>query len=113
MDCLFCQIAQGTAPATICYQDDLIIAFDDISPNAPQHKLIIPRQHIATLNELQPEHNVLIGKLYQVAKQLAHELNIANSGYRVVMNCNQNAGQTIFHIHAHLLGGSTLRQSLG
>lgn len=108
MDCLFCQISQGTVPATLCYQDDEIIAFDDINPQAPQHKLIIPREHIATLNDLQPQHSALIGNMYQVAKQLAHELNIFESGYRVVMNCNRGAGQTVFHIHAHLLGGRAL-----
>lgn len=105
MDCLFCKIAQGNIPAKIIYQDDQVLAFDDINPQSPIHKLIIPRKHIATLNDLTTEHNELIGQMVQSAKHLAHELHIAEDGYRLVFNCNPGAGQTVFHIHAHLLGG--------
>ncbi|MCD6055611.1 MAG: HIT-like protein [Gammaproteobacteria bacterium] len=109
MECLFCQIARQKIPAAICYEDDFIVAFDDIAPRAPQHKLIIPREHIATLNDLKPDQAILIGKIYLVAKQLAAELKIAEAGYRVVMNCNEGAGQSVFHIHAHLLGGREMK----
>ncbi len=105
MDCLFCKIISGDIPAKVIFQDDLVVAFDDINPQAPQHKLIVPRKHIATLNDLQEEDNNLIGYMAQTAKQLAKNLNIAEDGYRIVMNCNAGAGQTVFHIHMHLLGG--------
>jgi len=105
MECLFCKIVTGELPAKITYQDDLVIAFDDINPQAPQHKLIIPQKHIATLNDLQHEDNELIGHMVQTAKMLAKNLNLADDGYRIVMNCNAGAGQTVFHVHLHLLGG--------
>lgn len=105
MDCLFCKIIKGEIPAKLIYQDDKVVAFDDINPQAPHHKLIIPRKHISTINDLQPEDNELIGYMAQTAKKLAKDLDIADSGYRIVMNCNAGAGQTVFHIHMHLLGG--------
>lgn len=105
MDCLFCKIANGAIPAKVVYQDDLVLAFDDISPQAPHHKLIIPRKHIATLNDITIEDNLLISHIVQTAKKLAKDLGVAEQGYRLVMNCNAGAGQTVFHIHAHLLGG--------
>jgi len=108
MDCLFCEIVKGKVPAQIIYRDDLVLAFDDINPQAPQHKLVIPQKHISTLNELSSEENELVGHIVQTAKMLAKELNIADAGYRLVMNCNPGAGQTVFHVHAHLLGGRKL-----
>lgn len=105
MDCLFCKIAGGEIPAKIIYRDDKVLAFDDINPQAPQHKLIIPLQHIATLNEVEEANHDVIGHMVTTAKKLAQELGIADQGYRLVMNCNRGAGQTVFHIHAHLLGG--------
>jgi len=105
MDCLFCKIANGEIPAQIIYRDDLIVAFDDINPQAPQHKIIIPQKHIATLNELRGEDSELIGHMVQSAVMLAKQLNIAHDGYRVLFNCNAGAGQSVFHIHLHLLGG--------
>ncbi len=105
MDCLFCKIVAGELPAQVIYQDDLVVAFDDINPQAPQHKLIIPKRHISTLNELQTEDNELMGHMVQTAKTLAKKLNIAKEGYRLVMNCNSGGGQLVFHIHLHLLGG--------
>ncbi len=107
-DCLFCKILAQEIPANIIYEDDKIIAFDDIQPQAPHHKLIIPRKHIATLNELTPEDIYLTGHLLYVAQQLAKKLGTADTGYRVVMNCNQDAGQAVYHIHLHLLGGRKL-----
>lgn len=105
MDCLFCKIAEGKIPAKIFYEDDEILAFDDVAPKAPTHKLIIPKQHIATLNDLNENQIHIAGKLLYVAQQLAKELGHAEDGYRVVMNCNKGAGQSVFHIHLHLLGG--------
>ena len=105
VDCLFCKIADGTIPAKIIYRDDLIVAFDDINPQAPHHKIIIPQKHIATLNDCHGEDSELMGHMVQSAIMLAKQLNLANDGYRLVFNCNANAGQSVFHIHAHLLGG--------
>lgn len=109
MDCLFCKIASNEIPAKIAYQDDQVVAFHDINPQAPHHVLIIPRKHIANINELEEADNALIGTMTQIAKKLAKEMGMADSGYRLVMNCNAGAGQTVFHIHMHVLGGRTLR----
>lgn len=105
MDCLFCKIADGVIPANIIHQDDKVVAFDDIGPKAPQHKIIIPRKHIATLNDLGNDDTLLVGHMMQTAVTVAKSLNMADAGYRVVMNCNSGGGQTVFHIHMHLLGG--------
>ena len=104
-DCLFCKIAAGDIPATIVHQDDDVVAFEDLNPQAPTHVIIIPRQHIATANDLEPEHETLFGKLATTAKAIAAERGFAGKGYRLVMNCNSAGGQTVFHIHMHLLGG--------
>lgn len=104
-DCIFCKIITGETPANIIYQDDQVIAFDDLYPKAPIHKLIIPRKHIATLNDLTEKDEKLVGHMVYVAKQLAKELKIDKKGYRTLINCNADAGQIIFHIHLHLLGG--------
>lgn len=109
MDCIFCNIVSGKTAATIIYKDSEIIAFDDLFPKAPQHKLIIPRKHISTINDITEEDSKLIGHMAIVAKKLAKELGIAESGYRVLMNCNADAGQVIFHLHMHLLGGRSLK----
>ena len=107
-DCLFCKIAAGEIPAAIVYQDDNVVAFDDINPQAPTHVVIVPRRHIATVNDLEAEHEALFGKLAIAARQIAAERGFADSGYRLVMNCNAAAGQTVWHIHLHLLGGRKL-----
>lgn len=104
-DCLFCKIIQGDIPAKIVYDDELVLAFEDIDPKAPTHLLIIPKQHIATMNDLNVEHNAVIGHMFQVAKQLAKDQGFDEKGYRVVMNCNRDGGQAVYHIHLHLLGG--------
>lgn len=108
MNCLFCKIAAGEIPANIIYQDDSVMAFDDINPQAPHHKVIISKKHIETLNDLQDDDEKLVGHMVYVATKLAKELNIADDGYRVVMNCNAHGGQSVFHIHLHLLGGRRL-----
>jgi histidine triad (HIT) family protein len=108
-DCLFCQIASGQIPAKVVHQDDDTVAFEDINPQAPTHLLVIPRKHIPTLNDLAPEDDLLMGKLTRTAARLAKERGIAGPGWRAVMNANREAGQTVFHIHLHLLGGRTMR----
>jgi len=107
-DCIFCKIAAGDIPATSLYDDGDVLAFPDINPEAPIHLLIIPRKHIPTLNDLTEADAALIGRMHLAAKQLAAELGVADSGYRTVINCNHNAGQLVFHIHMHLLGGREL-----
>lgn len=108
MDCIFCKIVNKSFPANIIYADEHVIAFDDLYPKAPHHKLIIPRKHIATLNDMEKEDIHLCGHMLYTAQQLAKELGIAEAGYRVAMNCNKGGGQEIYHIHLHLLGGRSL-----
>lgn len=107
-DCLFCKIACGEIPADPVYQDDDLFAFNDINPQAPTHVLIIPRTHIATLNDATPNDAAILGKLLVTAGKIARSEGFADAGYRVVMNCNAAAGQTVFHVHLHLLGGRQL-----
>lgn len=109
MSCLFCKIVENTIPAAIIYRDAEIVAFNDLHPQAPVHVLIIPQQHIPHLNAAQPENCLLLGKMLIVAQKLAQDLNIASPGYRLVLNTNAAAGQTIFHLHLHLLGGRELQ----
>lgn len=107
-DCLFCKIVDGEIPAEIVYESDTVVAFRDISPQAPTHVLIIPRKHIATINDIEESDQALVGSLYTAARDIARDEGHAENGYRVVMNCNADAGQTVFHIHLHLLGGKPL-----
>ena len=107
-DCLFCKIVNGQIPATLVYQDDRLVAFKDINPQAPLHVLVIPRRHIASLNELTAGDDGLVGEMVRRGAALAHEHGHADSGFRTVFNCNAAAGQTVFHIHLHVLGGRTL-----
>lgn len=104
-DCLFCKIAQGEIPSEIVYEDDRVVAFKDISPQAPVHLLIIPRRHIATLADIRADDAELIGQMHVVATQLAEEHGVAESGYRAVINCREDGQQSVFHLHLHLLGG--------
>lgn len=106
--CLFCGISEGKVPAGMVYEDDEILAFRDINPQAPTHLLIIPRRHIASVNELEAGDAELVGKLFLVARELAAAEGLAESGYRLVMNTGPGAGQTVHHIHLHLLGGRSL-----
>ncbi len=104
-DCLFCKMVSGEIQPDTVYEDDDVLAFRDINPQAPTHVLIIPKKHIPTINDLQPEDAALVGKLYLAAAKIAEQEGFAEAGYRTVMNCNEAAGQTVFHIHLHLLGG--------
>ncbi|PMR76673.1 histidine triad nucleotide-binding protein [Billgrantia endophytica] len=105
MDCLFCKIVNRGIPADIVHEDEHVLAFSDINPQAPTHILIIPRQHIATLNDIEMADLALMGRLQYTAARLARERGFAEDGYRVVMNCNDHGGQTVYHIHMHLMGG--------
>ena len=107
-DCLFCKIIAGQIPGQLVFQDDDLIAFKDINPQAPLHVLIVPRRHIATLNDLTPADDALVGSMFRAAAALAREHGYADRGYRTVLNTNGDAGQTVFHIHLHVLGGRTL-----
>jgi histidine triad (HIT) family protein len=104
-DCLFCKIANGDIPAVIVYQDEQLVVFKDTNPQAPTHLLVIPRTHITTLNELSIDHDAVIGNMVRRASLIAQDLGHAENGYRTVFNCNADAGQTVFHIHLHLLAG--------
>jgi histidine triad (HIT) family protein len=103
--CLFCGLVEGKFNANIVYQDDHVLAFRDIKPQAPVHILIIPRKHIAGVLDIESEDHPLIGQIFQVASRLARELGIADSGFRVVVNSGADAGQSVFHLHYHLVGG--------
>ena len=103
--CLFCRIINGERPAHVVYQDERLARLQDINPQAPVHILVIPRRHIATLNDLTPEDEGLIGELVRRAAIVAKDRGIDQSGYRTVFNCNRGAGQSVFHIHLHVLGG--------
>ena len=107
-DCLFCKIARKEIPATIVFEDEELVALRDVNPQAPTHVLIIPRQHVATLNELTDDDDQIVGKMVRCATRLAKEHGHAEAGFRTVFNCNEAAGQTVFHIHLHLLAGRTL-----
>jgi len=108
-DCLFCKIRDGEIPAKIVYENEYVMAFEDVNPQAPVHLLIIPRRHISTVNDLQDQDAPLLGQLYLAAKTIAADRGVAEDGYRMVLNCNEKAGQTVFHIHLHLLAGRTMR----
>lgn len=104
-DCLFCKIVSGAIDAAVIYSNDEVVAFRDINPQAPTHILIVPRRHIATINDLNDDNRDDVSALYLAARDIAQEAGIADAGYRVTMNCNEAAGQTVFHLHLHLLGG--------
>ena len=106
-DCLFCKIRDGDIPGDIVFEDDDVLAFNDVNPQAPVHILIIPKKHISTINDLEDDEPVM-GKLFSAAKKLAHEKGVSEEGYRLVTNCNAGAGQTVFHIHMHLLAGRAM-----
>jgi histidine triad (HIT) family protein len=101
-DCLFCKIANGEKPAKKVYEDDEIFAFHDINPQAPTHILLIPKQHLETIEDASPE---MLGKLVAKASEIARDIGISEKGYRTVINCRDHAGQSVYHLHVHLLGG--------
>jgi histidine triad (HIT) family protein len=107
-DCLFCKIVAGEIPAELIYESETAVAFRDINPQAPTHVLVIPRKHISTINDIGNDDEAIVGSLYSAAREIATEEGIAEAGYRAVMNCNEGAGQSVFHIHLHVLGGRQL-----
>jgi histidine triad (HIT) family protein len=107
-DCLFCRIIRRDIPASIVYEDERILAFNDINPQAPTHILLVPKRHIESLNAMSPDEDAIVGELVRRAAAIARERGIAESGYRTVFNTNGHAGQTVFHIHLHLLGGRAM-----
>ncbi len=108
-DCLFCKIAAGEIPSRRVYADDRFYAFEDIHPQAPTHFLIVPRKHIPTLDDLSQGDGALVGDLVLLASKLARDRGLGESGYRLAINCREGAGQTVFHLHAHVLGGREFR----
>lgn len=104
-DCLFCKISRKEIPAKLVHEDEDVVAFDDINPQAPVHVLVVPRRHIPTLNDLGPEDDALIGKMARVAARIATERGIAEAGWRSVVNVNREGGQLVFHVHMHCMGG--------
>ena len=108
MDCLFCKIAAGEIPSTKVYEDDLVYGFLDIEPQAPTHIILIPKTHISSANEINDENASVVGRIYAVAAKLAKKMGFAEKGYRIVNNCGEDGGQTVGHIHFHLLAGRNL-----
>src|SRR5713101_4214900 len=108
-DCLFCKIVNREIPASIVYEDERVLAFNDINPQAPTHVLVVPKRHIDSLNELQPDDDRIIGELVRRAAAIAEARGIAAGGYRTVFNTNRDGGQTVGHIHLHLLGGRAMK----
>ena len=107
-DCIFCKMASGEIQPDVVYEDDDVLAFRDANPTAPTHVLLIPKAHIATTNDLDEGNVMIVGKLYLAARQVAQDEGIAERGYRMVMNCNPEAGQSVYHLHLHLLGGRAM-----
>jgi histidine triad (HIT) family protein len=112
-DCIFCRIIAGESPARIVFHDEQVTAFRDLNPAAPAHILIVPNKHIVSVNQLTDEDESLMGHLFTTAKRLAAQEGIAESGYRLIVNTNAHGGQTVFHLHLHLLGGSRMKHPMG
>ena len=108
-DCIFCKMVSGEIQPDVVYENDDVLAFRDMNPQAPTHVLVIPKQHIATLNDLDEAHIDIVGRMTLAAAAVARQEGFAEAGYRTVMNCNDDGGQTVFHIHMHLLGGRPMR----
>jgi histidine triad (HIT) family protein len=107
-DCLFCKIIERKIPASVVYEDERVLAFNDINPQAPTHVLVIPKRHVASLNDVSVEDEQLVGELVRRAAAIAKDRGLSAGGYRTVFNTNRDAGQTVFHIHLHLLGGRSM-----
>jgi histidine triad (HIT) family protein len=112
-ECIFCRIIAGQAPAKILYQDEQAIAFRDIHPVAPTHILVIPNRHIVSVNQLTEQDEALVGHLFSIARQLARQEGLEQTGYRLIVNTGPNAGQAVFHLHLHLIGGQRMRFPMG
>jgi histidine triad (HIT) family protein len=110
MDCIFCKIVNREIPANILYEDDVILAFEDVNPISPVHFLVIPKMHIPTFDDVQEEDRELLGRMLLAASKLARDKGVAEDGYRQVINCREAAGQVVFHLHVHILGGRPMRQ---
>jgi histidine triad (HIT) family protein len=108
-NCIFCKIAAGEIPADIVYEDETVVAFRDLNPQAPTHILVIPRKHVATLNDVGADDERLVGRMYGAVREIAVAQGIDEPGYRTVINCNDAGGQVVFHVHLHLLGGRRMR----
>ncbi|MBB3108995.1 histidine triad (HIT) family protein [Paenibacillus phyllosphaerae] len=113
MDCIFCKIVEGSIPSTKVFENDRIVAFNDIQPAAPVHVLIIPKKHIPTMNDVTEEDDALMAEIFAAGRQIAKELGVDESGYRLVNNCNPDSGQLVYHLHIHLLGGKPLGPLIG
>ncbi|MEE1281012.1 MAG: histidine triad nucleotide-binding protein [Acutalibacteraceae bacterium] len=111
MDCIFCKIIKGEIPSKKAYEDDTVVAFFDIQPQAPVHIVIIPKEHIESMNGITPDNSKVVAHIFEVIPQIAKENNLGD-GYRVVSNCGANAGQTVFHLHFHILGGDKLQMTM-
>ena len=111
-DCLFCKIIKGDIPSTKVYEDEFVYAFKDINPEAPVHILVVPKKHIKSMNEIEEIDENLIGKIFCAIKKIAKEQGVAEQGYRVISNCGKDAGQTVMHLHFHILGGRKLGEKI-
>ena len=108
MDCLFCKIVNGEIPSTKVYEDEFVYAFNDIEPQAPVHVVIVPKEHICCANKIDSENSFLVGKIFEAAAKIAEDMGFADKGYRIVNNCGEDGGQTVLHLHFHLLAGRNL-----
>ncbi|PZD93942.1 histidine triad nucleotide-binding protein [Paenibacillus sambharensis] len=113
MDCIFCKIIEGSIPSRKVYENEHVLAFHDIQPAAPVHVLIIPKKHIATMNDVQAEDGPLVAEIFAAARHIAKELGVDESGYRLVNNVNADGGQVVYHLHVHLIGGKKLGALIG
>ena len=111
-NCLFCKIIKGEVPSNKVYEDDFVYAFRDIQPMAPVHVLMVPKVHISSVNDLTEDNSDSVARIFAAAPNIAHQLGVDKSGYRIVSNCGEDAGQTVFHLHFHLLGGQKLKTEM-
>lgn len=111
-DCIFCKIIRGEIPSTKVYEDDEILAFNDVNPAAPIHILVIPKKHINSLADMKPEDEKLVGKIYRVINKITEDKGFKNEGFRVIVNCGKNGGQEVMHLHFHILAGKKLGEKI-
>jgi len=111
MDCIFCEIIKGNIPSTKVYEDEYVTAFNDLNPQMPVHVLIVPKKHIASANDIMPEDAELVGKVFLAAQKIAEKLGLKD-GYRIINNCGKAAGQTVMHLHFHMLGGAVMGETI-